>query len=193
MKKRLQSLLLVLLLTAPAVAGAEGASRPTAAEAISPLSCRQGTAGSCETECREGLRLGFDTRGLEVITPGHEYMLDGMVYFSLEKMAPVSNNRDNVLHRIKSREGHDLRLLALTPSEEHSLLLSYPAWLVVYDKGENEDSRHCMDIYVHTDTADFRLHTSVPVDFATAYHDEIGSRLATVAVKEQPLTQSTGA
>lgn len=137
-----------------------------------------GSHGSGETE---GSQLTFDTRGLEVITPGHEYMLDGQVYFSVEKMAPVSNDRESVLNRINNQEGHDLRLITLTPSDEHSALLSYPAWLAVYDKGENEDARHCVDVYVHTGAADFRLHTSVPADSATDYHDEIGNRLATVA------------
>lgn len=198
MKKILYSLLmpLLVLLAATTAGSAAGASRSDMADGTgrgdyfpentctSSLCYWQDTADNYKDECCGGLPLSFDTRGLEVLTPGHEYMLDGMVHFSVEKMTPVSNNRENVLNRIKDREGHDLRLYTLTPSDEHSQLLSYPAWLVVYDKGNNEDSRHCVDIYVHTDAADFRLHSSVPVDVETAYHDEIGRRLATVVLKD---------
>ncbi|HWR56600.1 MAG TPA: hypothetical protein VN462_08825 [Negativicutes bacterium] len=148
-----------------------------------PLSYQREAAGGPRGEVPGDLQLTFDTRGLEVVVPGREYSLDGMVYFSLEKMAPAGHDRESVLSRIISREDPDLRLITLTPSEEHSALLSYPAWLVVYDQGTNEDARHCVDVYVHTGAADFRLHTSVPADFETGYHDEIGRRLATVAFK----------
>ncbi len=129
-------------------------------------------------------RLTFNTQGLEVITPGREYLLDGTVYFSVEKMPPVSYDWGKVLAQIQAREGYDIRLITLTPSDEHTKLLSYPVWLVVYDIGRNEDTRHCVDVYVHGDTADYRLHTSVPADLATEYHDEIGKRLATLAISE---------
>ncbi len=148
-----------------------------------PLSYQLGAAEGHEGGGPEGLRLSFDIRGLNVITPGREYSLDGIVHFTLEKLAPAGNDRESVLTLIKNREGHDLRLITLTPSAEHSALLSYPAWLVVYNKGRHEDNRHCVDVYVHTDAADFRLHASVPADFAMDYHDEIGRRMATVAFR----------
>lgn len=144
------------------------------------LSYQRSVAGEAVKGLPEGQWLSFDTRGLEVIRPGCEYSLDGMVYFSLERMFPVSYDQGKVLAQIKAREGNDIRLITLTPSDEHAAILSYLTWLVVYDKGSNEDSRHCVDVYVHAEGADFRLHTSVPVDSATDYHDTIGSRLSTI-------------
>lgn len=128
----------------------------------------------------DGLTLQFDADGLEVVTPGYEYLLDGLVYFSIETLLPADYSREAVLGQIKSLEGEDIRLTTLSESEKHSALLGYPAWLGVYESGSNEDAMHCVDLYVQTDVADFRLHISVPLDYELDYHDEIGRRLASV-------------
>ena len=39
---------------------------------------------------------------------------------------------------------------------------SYPAFGAEYVAGDNEDTRNCIDILIHTDGWDFRFHTSTP-------------------------------
>ena len=124
--------------------------------------------------------LSFDTTGLEVLTPDYEYSYDGMIYFSIEELSPAPYGEDAVLEQIENLEPYTINITTLTESAEHKNLLNWPCWLVVYDEGENEDTRQCTDVYVQTDTADFRVHTSVSADFAQDYHDEIGLRLATL-------------
>jgi hypothetical protein len=125
--------------------------------------------------------LSFDTNGMEEIIPDYEYLYDGMVNFTIEKVDSVNRSEDAVFKQIESLESYaSIRLTNISESEEHAALLNSSCWLVVYYEGENEDTRHCMDVYVQTDTADYRLHSSVAADFQLDYHDEIGRRLATV-------------
>ncbi len=128
--------------------------------------------------------LSFNTDGMDEIVPGQEYSLDGMVWFTVDTPQQVEYSEDAVLANIKSLEGEDIRLITLTPAEEYSDLLSYPAWLIVYETGENEDTRECQDVYVQTDIGDYRVHISIPADFVLDYTDEVGRRLATLSFTE---------
>ena len=145
-----------------------------------PLSYQRPVAGSQNGETGK-MNLIFDTRGLEVLTSGREYLLDGVVYFSLEKLTAVANDRQSVLERIRSRQGKALRLDSLTRSVEHSRRLAYPTWLAVYETGRNEDTRICFDLYIQTDMADYLFHTSVAGDAAAEYRAEIERRLGSVS------------
>ena len=69
------------------------------------------------------LMLQFDTEGLEALTPGYEYLLDGIVYFAVETLSPVGYSREAVLGQIKSLEGDGIRLTTIAESEEHAALL----------------------------------------------------------------------
>ncbi len=149
-----------------------------------PLSYQQGSASDPGDTVAGAYTLTFDTAGMDEIVPGKEYLLDSMVGFTVDTPQQVEYAEDAVLASIKSLEGDDIRLITLTPAEEYSDLLSYPAWLVVYETGENEDTKECEDVYVQTDIGDYRLHVSIPADFVQDYTDEVGKRLATLAFTE---------
>ncbi len=136
------------------------------------------------------LLLTMDTSGLDELSPDFEYMLDGMVYFCLESYTATTDSMfdaETLVEYIQMLEFDDIRVESVELSEEISTLLTYPAWLVVYKTGENEDTSHCVDLVFQTDSAEYRLHTSVPVDFAEEYGEEIDRRLTSAF-----LTDSVG-
>ncbi|HKM20836.1 MAG TPA: hypothetical protein VJZ01_02200, partial [Lachnospiraceae bacterium] len=89
--------------------------------------------------------IAIDTSGLEELTLGCEYMFGGMVYYTIEELTPVAYSEDDVLEQIKSLEPSEISLINITNSDEHSELLSFPCWLVVYYEGGNEDTIYCKD------------------------------------------------
>lgn len=132
----------------------------------------------------EELALIFDTDGLDVLAPGQEYMLDGLVYFKTDKTDAAQYSEDAVLASIEAMQGQPLRLISIEESPEHAQALTYPSWLVSYETGENEDTAYCRDLYVQTDSGDYRLHTSTPIDYWDQYQDEITYRLSFVSLGE---------
>jgi hypothetical protein len=125
------------------------------------------------------LNLAFDTSSLEELTPGYSYMYDGMVYYSLDKLLPTDYSADAILSQLQTIMDTEIRVTNITESDEYSALFSYPAWLIVYEVGENEDTRECFDIYFQTDTYDYWAHSAVPLDFSTEYHDIIFNQFST--------------
>lgn len=129
--------------------------------------------------------LVIDTTGLEELVAGQEYCLDGegMLMYKLEVLDSAEYDEAAVLANVQAVEPDITNVINVTESDEHSQLTSYPSWLLVYETGSNEDTRHCIDVYIQTDTYDYRVHASVPVDYAEQYHDEIGMRFATVGLE----------
>lgn len=148
-----------------------------------PLAYERGEHNATDSR----LAITINTDGLEELTPGQEYLFDGMLYFQLQSFDPLSSDaydENTMVARIRELEGDNIDVRTVTPSDEHSSILSYPTWLIVYESGSNEDSRHNVDIYFQTDSSEHRVHCSMPLDFATEYHDEVGRRLATVSLGE---------
>lgn len=130
----------------------------------------------------EGLAIVFDTEGLDVLTPDQEYMLDGLVYFKTDQTEVAQYGEDAVVASIEGMEGAPIRLISVEQWSELSEALTYPCWRVAYEKGEAEDTAHCVDLYVQTDAADYRLHTSTPIDYWEQYQDEVAYRISFVSL-----------
>lgn len=123
--------------------------------------------------------LTLDAEGLEEITPDEEYCLDGALYYTLQTLAGSEHaSSEEVLACILELEGDEAANASISESEEYSALFTYPTWLITYDSG----GEHCIDLYIQTDTFDFRVHTRMPVDEAALYQDEISARFASVDI-----------
>lgn len=96
----------------------------------------QRTKAETPAKSLSDLRLSFDAKGLDVITPDREYLMNGTVFFSLEELPPVCYDEGKVLAQIKAKEGSDIRLISMAKSAEHTARLSYPSWLAIYEKGK---------------------------------------------------------
>ena len=121
-------------------------------------------------------RLTVDAAGYEELSPGSEYLLDGLLYVTLEdfpNQTDTQYDEDTLLARIMELEGDDIRVVSLELSEEYSAQLTYPAWHIVYETGYEEDTALCADIYFQTDTREYRVHTNCNADHAYGYRDEL--------------------
>jgi hypothetical protein len=129
-------------------------------------------------------QLTFDSGGFERISH-NKYTLDGLFFVTLEA-APnegIVYGEESVLKRVKELEGLDSRELQVSLSDEISNRLTFPAWLVYYDKGENEDTNYCVDLYFQSDTTEYRVHTEVDADAAAEYADAYNLVLDSVKVR----------
>lgn len=136
-------------------------------------------------ESEPDISLSINTEGMENIGPG-EYLLDGIVYFRTEDfpiLAADGYDSDSMAARIMELEGENLTIYTSDENEEMSNLLTYPCWMISYDWGSNEDASHCLDFYFQTDTSEHRVHSSVPMDYATEYHDAIWERLSSMTLE----------
>lgn len=147
----------------------------------------QGYAGEWVTSASTGLgdtMLIMDTSGFEGLG-GDEYIMDNMLFISLRALNSSSEgayDESGVVKRIEALAGADIRMTTALQSEEHTLRLSYPAWIITYERGENEDTAYCADLFFCSDTAEYWAHTQVPADWAEDYQDIIVKTLNTVEV-----------
>lgn len=127
-----------------------------------------------------GLTMTFDVSGLEILEHGYEYMLDGAVHFITERIDPVDPEPYSIIENITMLENYDIELHSIAIDDALSAKFSYPAWLVVYGEGSNEDSQICIDVYIQTDSGDFRFHTSTPLDYIDEYIYRIYEKVSTI-------------
>jgi hypothetical protein len=142
-------------------------------------------ADRSETSTPSETMLTFDSEGFEQISH-NMYTLNGIFFVTLEAwpLAETVYDEESVLERIRELEGEKLRELRASESEEISVRLTFPSWLVYYDKGENEDAQFCMDLYFQSDTTEYRVHIAVDDDAAAEYEDAYGLVLDTVEVQD---------
>ncbi len=141
-------------------------------------------------------RLTLDTAEYEEITPDSEYMLEGLLYVRLQTFPKVSDDaydEQSMAERIEALEDSKIAGITLALSDEYSAQLTYPAWRIIYETGANEDAKRCEDIYFQTDTNEYRVHTSAPVDAAEGYRDDlkdydqrIAKLFASIRLVEEP-------
>lgn len=142
--------------------------------------------------------LRIDTSGMEEVSNDTEYILDDVVYVGLLTYYSSVNDKDynshTMLSRIKVLQGDDIRITSLAssgePNKEYSGGLGYPTWNIIYEKGENEDTAYCMDLYFRTSFGEYYVHTSIPIDYKEKYQKEIQRRMETTALVS-PLTINT--
>lgn len=196
--KKITSVLIVLLALALAACGADAPTQtsppatantpavsntPNTSDSTNMPSIEPTLPGEQDGSSYGEYRVGIDTGGFETLTEGSEYLLDDL-YVSMHAYPSSGESYDEESMSARLEQLEDVsRVITVTESEEHSLLLTYPAWMLVYETGSNEDTRHCTDIYFQTDSGEYRVHTSVPVDMRTDYHDEVGKRLATISLE----------
>lgn len=132
------------------------------------------------------LKLTIDTKGLTEESSGN-YLLekDSMVAYSIKTLTSADNNKESVADQIKTVQDSEIRVKSLEESSTYSSKFTYPTWLAVYEYGNNEDSRQGTALCVKTDTADFILAASVPLDYVEDYKSEINSRLSSAAIVEE--------
>lgn len=108
-----------------------------------------------------------------------ELYYDAAVYISSERLAPSEFGAEAAT--IASLAGVAEEDITIFPYELPELG-SYPAFRAEYIVGENEDTRYCVDVLIHTDNWDFLFHTAVPVDLMEDYSDLVGSWIETLAI-----------
>lgn len=109
---------------------------------------------------------------------------EGTFSFYLQSFGHMEGNygKDYILKRIRQQEGEsDIKLISFTASEEYSQLLAFPAYVVEYTSGGNEDMHYCMNLCFQTDSGEYCVHASVPGLYLGEYKDEIKRRFATVS------------
>jgi len=140
-----------------------------------PLKCQQ-SSGAFDSE----LSLTFDTNGLETIVPDMEYSLDGLVSYTVESYPHMDLTEENIKALLESVEMNVYRYYKV--EWDDAIELSYPTMTAVYNSGENEDARHNVDLFVAVEGALLRFHSTVPLDYETEYHDDMGRRMYTVTL-----------
>lgn len=129
-----------------------------------------------------GYRVGMDTSGFQTVKSGCAYRMDTL-YASMHAYPSTHESYDAASMTARLKQLEDVtRVVNVTESEEHLQLLTYPTWLLVYETGQGEAKQHCVDVYFQTDSAEYRVHTSMPVAERTFYHDEVGRRLTTISL-----------
>ncbi len=124
--------------------------------------------------------LAADITGFDELSPGSEYMLDGLLYVSLQSF-PVLNDEmydeASMTERIKLLKGDDIRISSLALSDDYTAQLTYPTWLIVYETGQNEDTAQCADLYFQTYTGEHWVHTVTAANFIEDYQDKVTALL----------------
>jgi hypothetical protein len=138
-----------------------------------------------ETSTPSKTTLTFDSEGFEQVSH-NMYTLNGIFFVTLETwpLTETVLDEESVLERIRELEGEKLLEPKASESEEISARLSFPSWLVYYDKGENEDVRFCVDLYFQSNTTEYRVHIEVDHDAAPEYEDAYGLVLGTVELQD---------
>lgn len=104
-----------------------------------------------------------------------ELLYDGMVSIVDESLAGVESTKEAISKQITSLNDVEVSDMTVAQDATISTKLSYPAWRITYTTGANEDTRANVDIYIQTDSGDFRFHTSTPVDAYDEYKESIES------------------
>ena len=126
-----------------------------------------------------------DVSGFDEVSPGSEYMLDGLLFLQLQEFPAIAADlydEAGMVARLTELEGEEIRIISATLSQEHTSRLTYPTWLLLYETGENEDASRCADLYFQTDTGEFRVHTKVPVDLSVDYEERVEELLHSVVL-----------
>ncbi|MDR0433772.1 MAG: hypothetical protein LBH21_01755 [Gracilibacteraceae bacterium] len=128
--------------------------------------------------------LVADTTGFDEHFPG-EYLLDGVLYVRLLIFPPLAAEaygEEEVEARIKELADSEIRVESIALSDEQSTRLTYPAWLVEYETGANEDTRYCKVLYFQTDGAECYALASIPVDYKSEYQAVLEQTLESVVL-----------
>lgn len=144
-----------------------------------PLKCQQGE----EEHSDSGISLKFDTQGLTEVEAGSVYDYDDNVRFILSSYDYADISPENCKSIIESELGSDIHYFKAEPDDTQSAKFTYPTIAASYNVETGRGTEHCLDYFVHTDSALLRIHSSVPLDFATKYHDEIGRRMESSRVE----------
>ena len=188
MKKRmtsgliLASLACILLLASGCLPAAQPAVNPasTATEAPgatpAPTAAAETPSPAPEVTPAEnpGLILAVPVLTKNVITVGidnredgtyrEELLFDTLVNIVIERVKRAEANEQAIAKQIDSLNGIAAKGIVIAKDDAVSAKVTYPAWRITYETGENEDTRSNLDIYIQTDDWDFRFHTAVHVD-----------------------------
>lgn len=114
----------------------------------------------------EGLIDNYEYQLYDDGTYFEEMYYDAMIFITAERLLPSEFGEEQATMAMYA--GLSESEIVLTELEL-PLVPSYPAFGAEYLVGENEDTRYCVDILIHTDQWDFRFHTSTPYDYMEDY------------------------
>lgn len=130
--------------------------------------------------------LTMDITGMREYTSNCEYALDfeyGTVYTALRSYASSDQaiDKKTLTARIKELNGYSyIEDIKVTKYEGN---LDYPAYIITYRNGRNEDTSFCTDLYFQTDSNEHWVQMSLSThDDPAIYEDEIMKRIATVSL-----------
>ncbi len=113
-----------------------------------------------------------------------ELLYDGTVSIVLEGVERVDSDEHSITAHILALGDSAVVPVEIKKDTAVSTLLTYPAWRATYTTGANEDTRTNVDLYIQTDSMDYRFHTSTPADDFADYSERIESWIASLALLE---------
>ncbi len=115
---------------------------------------------------------------------------EGVVALVVERL-PVENNDgepvtpETLGKLVAEFEGIQEEEIEISPSlDDFAELYSYPVAGAEFTKGENEDARKNIDLFLFTDTWLFRIHVSIAADSFDAYEDHVKEWLTSLKFRE---------
>ncbi len=148
--------------------------------------------------CPQGLILDFRPSLVENIARDRyecepdgnyvsEYFFDGVHLIGVYR-SPANHHfdEDSIARDVRSKWKGEPYNILVRKSDKESERLQHTAWEITYLTGHNEDTTQHYDVFIPTDTFDYRFHTSVPIDYAESYANDTRRWLENVEFRQQP-------
>ena len=115
-----------------------------------------------------------------------EYLVDGAVIASYERLAPVGDMEGALalVRELLAGQGMEMQDVAIAPCAAVGNQPSGESYCVDYSLGGQEDELVCRDVFVRTDEWSYRFHTLTPADLYADYQDRIGEWMASLRLEE---------
>jgi hypothetical protein len=120
--------------------------------------------------------VGEDGTYLEQLEWGKE------VFISIQRLPRVDFNKEAVVTQIGNQNEGDTKDWTIAQDAGLSGRLSYPAWRCTYTSGADSLTKKNADIYIQTDSWDFRFGVCVPTDLYGDYSDTIEDWFASLTL-----------
>jgi hypothetical protein len=109
-------------------------------------------------------------------------MLDAVVFLTVTKLPCAKADENSVKAAMSAGLGISGDSFSVKLEQSLTAQYSYPTYVTGYMSGANEDSRDNFALYMQTDTYDFLVVASIPVDYTDYYTEEVYSWFANLEI-----------
>ena len=115
-----------------------------------------------------------------------EYLVDGAVIASYERLAPVGDMEGALalVRELLDAQGMEMQDVAIAPCAAVGNQMSGESYRVEYSLGGQDDRLICRDVFVRTDEWLYRFHTLTPAGLYADYQYRIGEWMASLRLEE---------